>query len=200
MSATTATPPTSLPSLPSLPSTTPMTPPPPAYTPTTRPPLPQPSTNLPYTANANFTYNPYNPFAGDDSDAEDDDTNLVINASTQIRGSGNVVAMPLIDAPRISAALFSVLKTQGTGRRGTVNVQIHCGVTIVGERNVVGLQGLGLRPKATAATPAAAPEPQKDGEREGERVEEVRSGAGMKRKADDDITPPAPKVVKVESA
>ncbi|KAF2496308.1 hypothetical protein BU16DRAFT_617762 [Lophium mytilinum] len=188
MSATTAAP---------LRSTTPTTPPPPAYSPTT--PLPQPSTNLPYTANANYTYNPYNPFAGDDSDSEDDDTTVVINASTQIRGSGNVIAMPLIDAPRISAALFSVLKSHSTGKRGTVNVQIHCGVSIIGERNVVGLQGVGLRPKAAATTPAAAT-PQKDGERESEVVEEVRSTAGMKRKADEDITPPAPKVIKVESA
>jgi hypothetical protein len=203
MSTTTATPiPTPLTAVPStqLPTapTTPGTPPPPAYTPNSNIPVAQPATNLPYDPNPNSNFT-FNPFAADpEDDSEDGDpSSVLINASTQIRGTGNVVAIPLVDAPRISAALFAVLKAQsavGVARRGAINVQIHCGVTLVGDRNVVGLTGMGSRTKAAATTTTttttittATGAPQRESQKAQKPAEDEGEGVvgGTKRKAED---------------
>ncbi|KAI7083929.1 hypothetical protein KC356_g7147 [Hortaea werneckii] len=110
---------------------------------------------------------------------------LTLNAAHNIQGSNNLVPTspsPLADATRFSTLLLAAVKQLNSvaasepltppssssrrspaSKRGaplTVDLTINCGVTIVGDRNVVG--NVCLKPKAPAqafAGPAAAQTP-----------------------------------------
>ena len=141
----------------------------------------------------------------DDSGDEDDEeprghqVSLTINGATSIHGSGNVVAMHPFDGAKAAAVIVSslkdMMKSEG-GRPTTLKVQINCGISIVGDRNVLRHGGLPLRAVAaqngapgvlqrpgSAAVPAKFP-PQK-----------------LKRKMDDEGEEgrEESKVVKIES-
>ncbi|KJX93490.1 hypothetical protein TI39_contig4307g00001 [Zymoseptoria brevis] len=105
----------------------------------------------------------------DDEDEEDDqstaDTSplsslplkLTINAANRIQGSHNLVpisATPLADASNFSSLLLQAVSQlnavaaagQGRSPRSLkVDLTINCGITVIGDRNVVG--NIGLRPK-----------------------------------------------------
>ena len=102
----------------------------------------------------------------DDSDDSDDDEptcplNVTINAANSIRGSNNLVptsASPLSDATKFSTILLHAIKqlnaASGSGRKLKVDLTINCGVTIVGDRNVVGSIGLRAKPQEDAIASA----------------------------------------------
>lgn len=125
-----------------------------------------------------------------DEDDEDDDTSsvkLTINAANSIEGSNNLVPTspsPLADATKFSALLLHAVNrinsTAGTKRQGRINVEltINCGVTVVGDRNVVG--NIGLKPKAGASRADVVPEEQK------RNVRAAAAVGGAKRKVDDE--------------
>ncbi|KAK3077540.1 hypothetical protein LTS18_009961, partial [Coniosporium uncinatum] len=123
---------------------------------------------------------------------------LNINASTTIHGSNNLVSIPQLDSARLSAILVSALrqhaaqsqtmKADGSMRAAKVNVEIDCGISITGDRNVVGNvpislrrrqgEGVGSSTSSTAPVSAVA-----------EAVTAATAGAsstGAKRRADDD--------------
>lgn len=120
-----------------------------------------------------------------DSDEELDDPpiKLTINAANSIQGSNNLVPTspsPLADATKFSALLLHAvnrINAAGSGSRskGRVNVDltINCGVTIVGDRNVVG--NVGLKAKSPGALP----------QRAAAGGEERDVSAGAKRGVDD---------------
>jgi hypothetical protein len=104
---------------------------------------------------------PYTPPANSFFDEDDEDaeaaqtTNITIHAPTSIHGSHNVVTVPMIDSARIAGLLMSVMNQKITvagGRQSNLNVQINCGMTVVGDRNVVGNVGLRTRPIVPAPT------------------------------------------------
>jgi len=91
---------------------------------------------------------PYESDYSTDSDDDDDEptTTLTINAPTTIHGSSNLVSLTPLDTARISTLLLAALNVkaaqeQRRGRRGAVNIAINCGVSVVGDRNVVGWVG-----------------------------------------------------------
>lgn len=120
---------------------------------------------------------PYSPSetdgASDDDDDEEDGPSssplkLTINAAHSIQGSNNLVPTsptPLADATKFSTILLTAIKqlntvhelAEGYSRRALkVDLAINCGITVIGDRNVVG--NVGLKPKAPAqgvARPAA---------------------------------------------
>lgn len=103
-------------------------------------------------------HNPYDP--EDEDEKEDDDTpEIIINAATQIRGNGNIVSLAQMDSARIASLLTATLNgEQPTGITSPpstprarerspryltkMNITVNCGVTIIGDRNIVG-PGLG---------------------------------------------------------
>ena len=106
---------------------------------------------------------PYTPSdSGDDSDEEQEDEpssplKLTINAAHSVQGSNNLVPTsptPLADATKFStillhainqinsAATVSHLKSR---RAVKVDLTINCGITVIGDRNVIG--NVGLKPK-----------------------------------------------------
>jgi len=146
-------------------------------------------------------YTPADDSASDaDSDTEEeetDDLHLKINASTTIHGSNNLVSIPQLDSARLSAILVSALrqhagqsqtmKSDGSMRATKVNVEINCGISITGDRNVVGNVPISLRRRqgenvtcpASSAMPVAPI---------AEAVMAATAGAstGAKRRADGD--------------
>ncbi|KAF4306239.1 hypothetical protein GTA08_BOTSDO05047 [Botryosphaeria dothidea] len=106
--------------------------------------------------------------ASDNSDSDSDHQTLSIDAATVIHGSNNVIAIPPVDGPRLTAILLSLLhgnlptqqqqQQQQHLRPGTappafhhhvpghlpddgrrpLSVRINCGVRIVGDKNVLG--------------------------------------------------------------
>lgn len=112
-----------------------------------------------------------------DEDEQDEDEEssvplkLTINAAHAIHGSNNLVPTSpttLADATKLSAVLMAAINQLNQAsdaasalesRKRTVHVDltINCGITIVGDRNVVG--NVGVRPKLPAlavAGPGAA--------------------------------------------
>lgn len=144
-----------------------------------------------------------------DSDPDSEPMNLTINASHTIHGSNNLVPTSpsaLADATKFGTILLNAVtqlnnaaaaqnasNAPGQPRPLRVNLNIFCGVTVVGDRNVIG--NVGLKPKVPGAAMAA---------REGQPVpaiadavvgakngvEEGSGGSvvGAKRKADDDVS------------
>ena len=98
----------------------------------------------------------------------EDTPDITINASTQIRGSGNIVSIAQMESVRIAALITSLLensstpssetpnmsspaaeqertitsRVRGVRRWANVNITVNCGATIIGDRNIVG-PGLG---------------------------------------------------------
>jgi len=131
----------------------------------------------------------------DDTDGDDDtDTpfKLTFNAASHIQGNSNLIPTSpssLADATRFSTLLLAAVNqinnrlasgatTAASGgksarRRGLkLDLTINCGVTIIGDRNVVG--NFGLRPKAPAQAVAGPSAPMSP------------VSAGAKRKAEDE--------------
>lgn len=114
---------------------------------------------------------------------------LTINAARNIRGCNNIIstsATPLADAAKVSAWLTHVIKnlqpaTAATmpGSRGVpVDLTINCGITVIGNRNVVA--PVGVSSKSAFSVLPGAPV--------GTRVPgngNVATVAGAKRKAED---------------
>ena len=104
--------------------------------------------------------NDTNPAADhDDNDASPDTdkdpppiTTLHLNASTQIRGSHNLISVAPLDVPRFSALLLTLLRQQPGHARANLSLQLNCSVAVVGERNVVGtgLGAVGVRARMAA--------------------------------------------------
>ncbi|CZT22865.1 uncharacterized protein RCC_08571 [Ramularia collo-cygni] len=122
---------------------------------------------------------------------------LTINTASSIHGCNNLVQTPPppfaeitklstsllqvihhITAPDISASATTTSTTQAVKRPRALKVDltINCGITVIGDRNVIG--GIGLRQKGS---PAVAPEPGFTAEAS---VVDAASG-GAKRKAED---------------
>jgi len=103
----------------------------------------------PYTASAE----------GFDEEEEEDlpTTNITIHAPTIIHGSHNVVPVSLMDSTRLAAVFTSLLSqkiaAQGAGRQSNFNVQINCGVNVIGDRNILG--HLGVRPRPVQSSSVA---------------------------------------------
>ena len=132
---------------------------------------------------------PYSDADSDAGDYEQTHHKLTINAEHKITGQGNLVTLNpsfLADATRFSAILLQTIAKlnsaanadgDGQARPLCVDLTINCGVTVIGNRNVVG--NIGLKPKAPVPMP------------DGSKAAEVMLGAegalgGAKRKADDD--------------
>jgi len=90
---------------------------------------------------------------------------LTINAAHSIQGSNNLVPTsptPLADATKFSAVLLAAVKqlnaaaetSTGAKRALKVDLTINCGITVIGDRNVVG--NVGLKAKTSVHVAAAA--------------------------------------------
>ncbi|KAK0252394.1 hypothetical protein LTR91_007880 [Friedmanniomyces endolithicus] len=161
----------------------------------------------PYTSSD--TTNAGNDSDSDNSDDETDDTpaphkpttmsssppplTLTINAAHQIQGSNNLVPTSpsiLADARNFSALLLAAVQQLNAsaaegGKKGVrVDLTINCGVTVVGDRNVIGnvglrARGLGGAGQGSGVVGAAAA----TAGGEGGGI----TGAGAKRKAEEDV-------------
>jgi hypothetical protein len=94
--------------------------------------------------------------AGDnlsDSEGEDEDPSpvtLVLNADTKVHGTGNMIATPpLADATRLSTLLLAAVQSLNAAKGNApesgsptpvlqVHLTINCGITVIGDKNVVG--------------------------------------------------------------
>lgn len=86
---------------------------------------------------------------------------LSLNADTQVHGAGNMIATPpLADATRLSTLLLTAVQslnaaetdaTDFTSRTPVlhVNLTINCGITVHGDRNVIGYRTQGVLPTAS---------------------------------------------------
>ncbi|KAF2842130.1 hypothetical protein M501DRAFT_998378 [Patellaria atrata CBS 101060] len=81
-------------------------------------------------------------------------TTVRINATTTIRGSNNLIAIPPLDVTKISDMLVAALRERrenlewnGLEDDGDVVVEMNCGICVVGEKNVVG-RGVDVAPLA----------------------------------------------------
>jgi hypothetical protein len=123
----------------------------------------------------------------DDSDSDNEEDSppvqplkLTINAAHSIRGTNNLVPTspsPLSDATKFSTLLLhsinQINNAQNSSRRPLrVDLTINCGITVIGDRNVIG--AVGLRPKGGSDVIEGA-------------VPDLRSSAvvGAKRKAEE---------------
>ncbi|KAF2747319.1 hypothetical protein M011DRAFT_458597 [Sporormia fimetaria CBS 119925] len=96
-----------------------------------------------------------NPYDADDEEKDDHDElpEVTINATTQIRGHGNVISVPPLDAVRVAGLIHNMLygppgqaapstfRCAGPPNRRAIpklNITVNCGATIFGDRNVVG--------------------------------------------------------------
>jgi len=92
---------------------------------------------------------------------EDEDPSpvtLVLNADTKVHGTGNMIATtPLSDATRLSALLLAAVQSLNGAKTSAiesgsatpilqVNLTINCGVTVIGDKNVVGYKTQGALP------------------------------------------------------
>ncbi|KAK6443457.1 hypothetical protein LTR95_000284 [Oleoguttula sp. CCFEE 5521] len=133
-----------------------------------------------------------------DSDDDEQPLRLTINAQQAVHGNNNLVPIspsPLADATRLSAMLVTALRqvNESSGkRRVRVDLTINCGITVVGDRNVVG--GVGLKAKGSsahgvAAAAAVGAASMRSGlQASGNAGCALQAGAGAKRKAEDDIS------------
>ncbi|KAI4842023.1 hypothetical protein E4T44_07557 [Aureobasidium sp. EXF-8845] len=113
-----------------------------------------------------------------DSEDEDEDPSpvtLVLNADTKVHGTGNMIATPpLADATRLSALLLAAVQSLNAANTSAtasgsstpvlqVNLTINCGITVIGDKNVIGYKTQGTLPiaskrKLTEEAPGDAPE------------------------------------------
>ena len=121
---------------------------------------PQDITDLPppaYTAEDTLT-------DSEDENEEDEDPSpitLVLDASSQVHGTGNMIATPpLADATRLSALLLAAVQSLSAAKTAAtkpgsqtpilqVNLTINCGITVTGNNNVVGYKTQGVLPTTT---------------------------------------------------
>ncbi|KAK5123079.1 hypothetical protein LTR85_003275 [Meristemomyces frigidus] len=110
---------------------------------------------------------PYTPSDADsDSDDDDDDEpdtssplKLTINAAHSIQGNNNLVPTSptaLADATKLSTILLAAVKQLNSAadnggeskprRAVKVDLTVNCGITVIGDRNVIG--NVGLKPKS----------------------------------------------------
>lgn len=137
----------------------------------------------------------------DEDDGEDDSPlSLTINAAHSIQGSNNLVPTsptPLADATKFSSLLLHAVNQLNNStptcsssagksrRRLKVDLTINCGITVIGDRNVIGNVGL----KARQSPPMAIAGPQLGNS----------AVAGAKRKAEEAAEQEAqPKKILVE--
>ena len=121
---------------------------------------PPPAYSLDANGTAANDTNDTNPAADhDDNNANPDTdtdppqtTTLHLNASTQIRGSHNLISVNPLDVPRFSALLLTLLRQQPGYARTNLSLQLNCSIAVVGERNVVGtgLGAVGVRARVAA--------------------------------------------------
>jgi hypothetical protein len=121
-------------SLPTMPAT--------ATTTTTEVPLPPPYTPM---NRCYFTR------AGDEEEEEEQETvpstNITFNAPMTIHGSNNIVSFPSADFTRMAAMIIAtVQKTTVQESLRNISINLNCGITVVGQRNVIG--SVGVRPMA----------------------------------------------------
>ncbi|OQN98836.1 hypothetical protein B0A48_15182 [Cryoendolithus antarcticus] len=133
----------------------------------------------------------------DDSDDDEQPLRLTINAQQAVHGNNNLVPTspsPLADATRLSAMLVTALKQVNESsdkRRVRVDLTINCGITVVGDRNVVG--GVGLKSKGSsahgvAAAPAVGAAAMRSNMNMGATAGcALQASAGAKRKAEDEM-------------
>ncbi|KAI4715964.1 hypothetical protein E4T48_07841 [Aureobasidium sp. EXF-10727] len=115
-----------------------------------------------------------------DSENEDEDEDpspvtLILNADTKVHGTGNMIAAPpLADATRLSALLLAAVQSLNAAKTSApetgsappvlqVNLTINCGITVTGDKNVIGYKTQGVLPtipkrKAAEEGPEDAPE------------------------------------------
>ncbi|KAM3418736.1 hypothetical protein BST61_g4710 [Cercospora zeina] len=118
---------------------------------------------------------PYSATDDDSDDEADEDEQslpmkLTINAAHNIQGCNNLVptsVSPLADATKFSTILLQAI-SQINGAQGATNLAskprralkvdltINCGITIVGDRNVIGNVGLRAKSPAETIAPCAA--------------------------------------------
>jgi hypothetical protein len=99
-----------------------------------------------------------------DSEDEDEDPSpisLVLNADTKVHGTGNMIATPpLADATRLSALLLAAVQSLNAARANAtasgsptpvlqVNLTINCGITVIGDKNVIGYKTQGTLPTSS---------------------------------------------------
>ncbi|KAF2094922.1 hypothetical protein NA57DRAFT_80089 [Rhizodiscina lignyota] len=152
--------------------------------------LPTPITSLPTPPPAYTRFS--SPFSGsdlsEDPDMDTPTTTFRIDATTTIQGSNNVVS--LVDSTRL-IAMFSAALVQARAQAPTenntprnINVELNCGITIVGDRNIVGSLPTALAIRRRQAVAAAAA---KAASMAGATsTAEAQANAGVKRKAEDD--------------
>ncbi|XTI88444.1 hypothetical protein V2W45_1396276 [Cenococcum geophilum] len=99
-------------------------------------------------------------------------TTLHLNASTQIRGSHNLISVAPLDVPRFSALFLTLLRQQPGRARANLNLQLNCSVAVVGERNVLGtgLGVMGVRARVAVQEVQGAQEAQGVGKRRAREV------------------------------
>ncbi|KAF2271405.1 uncharacterized protein EI97DRAFT_351661, partial [Westerdykella ornata] len=122
-------------------TTTTTLPEPPNYAPPAYDMVVDPAAAIPNMRNA------YDPSEDDKDDAEEI-PEVTINSTTQIRGSGNIISVPPMDAPRIAGLLHTMMygppgqpsASPGLARAHMprLHITVNCGATIFGDRNVVG--------------------------------------------------------------
>ncbi|KAG9826291.1 hypothetical protein KCU98_g16697, partial [Aureobasidium melanogenum] len=116
-----------------------------------------------------------------EDEEEDEDPSpvtLILNADTKVHGTGNMVATPpLADATRLSTLLLAAVQSLNAAKTSAsesgsptpvlqVNLTINCGITVIGDKNVIGYKTQAVLPttskrKMTEEDPDDAPEAKK---------------------------------------
>lgn len=131
------------------------------------------------------------PYYHDAEPIDDDvpDVCLVVNALHEVRGNHNIVPTTpvLLDAYRGPIALIHDLSRQHAARNRScralrVNLTVNCGITIVGDRNIVGNVGIKAKLQGTAAVRHEHPT------MDAAASLLPNATAGTKRKAQDDVS------------
>ncbi|KAH0371141.1 hypothetical protein KCU65_g2107, partial [Aureobasidium melanogenum] len=111
----------------------------------------------------------------DEEDEDPSPVTLILNADTKVQGTGNMIATPpLADATRLSTLLLAAVQSLNAAKTSAtesglpsptlqVNLTINCGITVVGDKNVIGYKTQAVLPttckrKITEEDPENAPE------------------------------------------
>ncbi|KEQ58521.1 uncharacterized protein M437DRAFT_59126 [Aureobasidium melanogenum CBS 110374] len=96
-----------------------------------------------------------------EDEEEDEDPSpvtLILNADTKVQGTGNMIATPpLADAARLSTLLLAAVQSLNAAKTSAsesgsptpvlqVNLTINCGITVVGDKNVIGYKTQAVLP------------------------------------------------------
>lgn len=87
-----------------------------------------------------YTPPPRNFFNNADEDDEEEpepSITFTIHAPTTVHGSNNIIAIPPPDVARLTAAMIGSI-SQKLNLARNINVQINCGVSVIGDKNIVG--------------------------------------------------------------